>query len=63
MKSKGITPMQRFLLFFKKKQYSYDKITRKAISYKTLNSKVYILEEWIAPPDGYNCRHWFKLHS
>ena len=43
-KATHITKKEKFLLFFKKKQYSVDAFNRTVLVYKILKGKVFVIE-------------------
>ena len=54
-KATKTTFIERILLFFVKAKFSKDFET--TLKYKVLRGRIFILDEWINPPKGYNCRH------
>lgn len=55
-KATHITPFEKFCLWFINRKYQVDEQEGSTLVYKIFRGKVYILDEWINPPKGYNCR-------
>jgi hypothetical protein len=58
-----LTWFEKFCLFFIKSTVTIDKVEMIKTVWKSFRGKVYIIDQSIMPPEGFNCRHtWNPKH-
>jgi len=55
-KATKLNKFEEICLFFIKSHFQIDEIEGHVLKYKIFRKKIYIIDHWLNPPNGFNCR-------